>query len=128
MSANQAVVADSSDSFDVTAWQWLRRVLIAYRAPWRCGASCPDLAQRSLRVLRTLLHGLHRSRAGTGQLLTSMTEGFFGLNGIASYIAATSTGMFIGTFVFGIVSDRAGCRPVFTYSLLRYIRVFSDSG
>src|SRR3982074_2101289 len=53
-------------------------------------------------------------------ILTPTTTGFFGLNGVASYIAATFIGLFIGTFVFGFVADKVGRRAVFTYSLLWY--------
>ncbi|SRR5229473_1172001 len=53
-------------------------------------------------------------------ILTATTASFFGLNGIASYIAATFAGLFIGTLVFGSVADRCGRRAVFTYSLLWY--------
>jgi putative MFS transporter len=53
-------------------------------------------------------------------ILTPTTSGFFGLNGVASYIAATFIGLFIGTFVFGFVADKVGRRAVFTYSLLWY--------
>ena len=53
-------------------------------------------------------------------LLTPTTAGFFGVSGIASYIAATFAGLFLGTFAFGFVADRLGRRAVFTYSLLWY--------
>jgi len=53
-------------------------------------------------------------------ILTPTTAGFIGLGGVASYIAATFAGLFIGTFVFGFVADRCGRRAVFTYSLLWY--------
>src|SRR4030081_1549241 len=53
-------------------------------------------------------------------ILAPTTSGFFGLNGVASYIAATFIGLFIGTFVFGFVADKVGRRVVFTYSLLWY--------
>jgi putative MFS transporter len=53
-------------------------------------------------------------------ILTPTTVGFIGLGGVASYIAATFAGLFIGTFVFGFVADKCGRRAVFTYSLLWY--------
>jgi len=56
-------------------------------------------------------------RAG---ILRQTTVEFFGLDGIASYIAATFAGLFVGTFVFGFVADKCGRRAVFTYSLLWY--------
>jgi putative MFS transporter len=57
------------------------------------------------------------TRAG---ILTSTSVGFFGLNGIASYIGATFAGMFVGALLLGFISDRIGRRAVFTYSLLWY--------
>ncbi len=53
-------------------------------------------------------------------ILTPTTESFFGLSGVASYIAATFAGLFIGTFAFGFVADKLGRRAVFTWSLLWY--------
>ena len=53
-------------------------------------------------------------------LLKQTTETFFSLGSMASYIAATFSGLFIGTFVFGFVADKFGRRAVFTYSLLWY--------
>src|SRR5882672_8973900 len=53
-------------------------------------------------------------------ILTPTTAGFFALSGVASYIAATFAGLFIGTFAFGFVADKCGRRAVFTYSLLWY--------
>jgi MFS transporter, putative metabolite:H+ symporter len=53
-------------------------------------------------------------------LLKQSTAGFLGLDGIASYIASTFAGLFIGTLVFGFVADKCGRRAVFTYSLLWY--------
>jgi len=55
-----------------------------------------------------------------GGILRPTTTAFFGLDGIAGYIAATFAGLFVGTFVFGFVADRCGRRAVFTYSLLWY--------
>jgi len=53
-------------------------------------------------------------------ILTPPTESFFGLSGVASYIAATFAGLFVGTFAFGFVADKLGRRAVFTWSLLWY--------
>ncbi|MDN6860236.1 MFS transporter [Pseudomonas sp. CAN2814] len=53
-------------------------------------------------------------------ILTSTTEGFFGMTGAASYIAATFVGMFLGVLLFGQVADRFGRRSVFTCALLGY--------
>src|SRR5437764_9507704 len=43
-----------------------------------------------------------------------------GPNGIAAFIAAMFSGLFIGTALFGFVADRFGRRAIFTYSLLWY--------
>lgn len=53
-------------------------------------------------------------------LLTATTEGFFGMTGVASYIAATFIGLFAGVLIFGSVADRFGRRAIFTYALLLY--------
>lgn len=44
----------------------------------------------------------------------------FGLTGLASFVAATFAGLFIGTLAFGFAADRLGRRTIFTYSLLWY--------
>ena len=53
-------------------------------------------------------------------LLTATTHGLFGTTGIASFIAALFSGLFIGTVACGFLADRFGRRTVFTYSLLWY--------
>jgi putative MFS transporter len=59
--------------------------------------------------------GLVRSR-----IFTVTTAGFFGNNGIASFVAAFFIGLFVGTIVFGFVADRFGRRSIFTASLIWY--------
>src|SRR5271169_6368518 len=41
-------------------------------------------------------------------ILTASTRGLFGTTGIASFIAAMFSGLFIGTALFGFVADRFG--------------------
>ena len=53
-------------------------------------------------------------------ILTPTTPGLFGTTGIAGFIAALFSGLFVGTMAFGFVADRFGRRTVFTYSLLWY--------
>ncbi len=64
-------------------------------------------------------------------LLANVAVGIF--TGPALFVAATFTGLFIGTFVLGFVADRYGRRAIFTYSLLFYcaatlVMAFQDSG
>lgn len=53
-------------------------------------------------------------------LFTSGSATFFGMSGLAAFVAATFTGLFVGTLAFGFTADRFGRRTVFTYSLLWY--------
>lgn len=53
-------------------------------------------------------------------LLRATTDAFFGLQGMAGFIAATFAGLFVGTFGLGWLPDRYGRRAVFTLSLLWY--------
>ena len=47
-----------------------------------------------------------------------MTPGLFGTTGVASFIAALFTGLFIGTLLCGFLADRFGRRPTFVVYLL----------
>ena len=53
-------------------------------------------------------------------IFTATTAGFFGNNGIASFVAAFFIGLFVGTIAFGFVADRFGRRSIFTASLIWY--------
>ena len=53
-------------------------------------------------------------------LLTTTTLGLFGTTGIASFIAALFSGLFIGTIACGFLSDKFGRKAIFTWSLLWY--------
>jgi putative MFS transporter len=55
-----------------------------------------------------------------GGILTSTTPGLFGTSGIAGFVAALFSGLFVGTLLFGFVADRLGRRAIFTVSLLWY--------
>src|SRR5580698_3228426 len=65
-------------------------------------------------------------------ILTSTTVGWFGMTGVASFIASLFSGLFIGTIGCGFLADRFGRRAIFTYSLLWYtaanlIMAFQDT-
>jgi MFS transporter, putative metabolite:H+ symporter len=51
-------------------------------------------------------------------LLGNVTVGIF--TGPALFVAATFTGLFIGTAIFGYAADKYGRRTIFTYSMLWY--------
>lgn len=53
-------------------------------------------------------------------MFTSGSATLFGLSGLATFVAATFAGLFIGTLVFSMAADRFGRRVVFTWSLLCY--------
>jgi MFS transporter, putative metabolite:H+ symporter len=53
-------------------------------------------------------------------VLTAKTAGLFGTTGVASFIAALFTGLFIGTILCGFLADRYGRRAIFTWSLIWY--------
>ena len=53
-------------------------------------------------------------------LLTPTTPGLFGTTGVASFIAALFTGLFIGTILCGFLADKFGRRTIFVASLLWY--------
>src|ERR1700674_5340664 len=53
-------------------------------------------------------------------LCSTTSASFFGLSGLASFVAATFAGLFIGTLAFGFTADRSGRRLIFTFSLLWY--------
>jgi MFS transporter, putative metabolite:H+ symporter len=64
-------------------------------------------------------------------LLTNVKLSIFA--GPALFVAATFTGLFIGTLFFGYVADRYGRRTIFTYSMLWYsaatlVMAFQDTG
>ena len=54
-------------------------------------------------------------------ILTSTTAGLFGTSGVASFIAALFSGLFVGTIACGFLADRFGRRAIFTYALLWYV-------
>ena len=53
-------------------------------------------------------------------VLSATTPGLFGSTGVASFIAALFSGLFVGTIACGFLADRYGRRGIFTVSLLWY--------
>jgi putative MFS transporter len=53
-------------------------------------------------------------------IFSSTSATLFGFHGLASFVAATFAGLFIGTMIFGFAADRFGRRMIFTCSLLWY--------
>jgi len=53
-------------------------------------------------------------------IMVPTTKGFFDIHGFASLIAATFTGMFIGTLLLSPLSDYFGRRTIFTFALVWY--------
>src|SRR5271163_3488115 len=53
-------------------------------------------------------------------IIVATTKGFFDIHGFASLIAATFTGMFIGTLLLSPLSDFFGRRTIFTFALIWY--------
>jgi MFS transporter, putative metabolite:H+ symporter len=53
-------------------------------------------------------------------ILTPTTPGLFGSTGVASFVAAVFSGLFIGTIACGFLADRFGRRAIFAWSLLWY--------
>ncbi len=53
-------------------------------------------------------------------IFSSTSASFFGISGLAGFVAATFAGLFIGTLAFGFTADRSGRRIIFTGSLLWY--------
>jgi MFS transporter, putative metabolite:H+ symporter len=54
------------------------------------------------------------------KILTVTTAHFFGMTGIAAFLAYLFAGLFVGTFACGFLADRFGRRAIFTWSLLFY--------
>jgi putative MFS transporter len=53
-------------------------------------------------------------------LFSGASASFFGFSGLASFVAATFAGLFIGTLIFGFAADMFGRRMIFTMSLVWY--------
>jgi putative MFS transporter len=53
-------------------------------------------------------------------ILSATTPGLFGTSGVASFIAALFSGLFIGTIACGFLADRFGRRAIFMVALIWY--------
>ncbi len=53
-------------------------------------------------------------------MFSSTSASFFGFTGLASFVAATFAGLFIGTSLFSFTADKSGRRVIFTCSLVWY--------
>lgn len=53
-------------------------------------------------------------------VFTATTASFFGVSGLAGFLAALFSGLFIGTIIFSDLVDRFGRRSVFTFSVVWY--------
>jgi MFS transporter, putative metabolite:H+ symporter len=69
----------------------------------------------ALELIATLAPGLFKAK-----IFTATTVSFFGMTGLASFIAALFAGLFVGTIAFSYVADRFGRRSIFAFSLLWY--------
>lgn len=69
----------------------------------------------ALELIATLAPGLFKAK-----IFTATTVSFFGMTGLASFIAALFAGLFVGTIAFSYVADRFGRRAIFAFSLLWY--------
>ncbi len=54
------------------------------------------------------------------KLITPTTTSFFGMTGLAGFLASLFLGLFVGTILFSYIADRFGRRTIFTFSLLWY--------
>jgi putative MFS transporter len=53
-------------------------------------------------------------------IFTPTTVSFFGMTGLASFIAALFLGLFVGTIAVSYIADRLGRRTIFVFALLWY--------
>lgn len=94
------------DRLPMTTTLWMMAALVSL------GGFFDTLA---LELTATVAPGLFRAK-----IVSATTVSFFGMTGLASFIAALFAGMFIGTIAFSYVADRFGRRRIFAFSLLWY--------
>ena len=98
-----------------------RRESIGCRRRARSGErSCCSASACSSSSTTCFSPAISRLRLVKSGLLTPTTPGLFGTTGVASFIAALFTGLFIGTILCGFLADKFGRRTIFAASLLWY--------
>jgi MFS transporter, putative metabolite:H+ symporter len=112
MSATTLAVAPAAeitarlDRLPMTRTIWVMTLLVALGGFFDAYA---------LGLIGALGPGLLKAR-----IFTATTVSFFGVTGLASFIAALFAGLFVGTIAFSYVADRFGRRSIFAFSLLWY--------
>ncbi len=101
-----AIITARLDRLPVTAVTWRMILLIAL-------GSCFE--GYDIAFTAYVAPGLYAAK-----IFTPTTVSFFGMTGLASFIAALFSGMFIGTIAFSYVADKYGRRTIFTFALLWY--------
>lgn len=101
-----ALITARLDRLPMSRYVWRLVLLIAFGGMFEC---------YDLFMTGYVAPGLVRSH-----ILTPTTNGIFGTTGLASFIAAFFTGLFIGTLLLSQLADRLGRRRVFTLALLWY--------
>ncbi len=94
------------DRLPMTRTLWIMALLICF------GGFFDSYA---LAMIGALGPGLIRAK-----ILTATTVSFFGMTGLASFIAALFAGLFVGSLVFSHVADRFGRRTIFAYAMVWY--------
>jgi len=105
-SASSAVIAARLDRLPATRSVWIRVILLSLGGFFEF---------YDMFFTGYIGPGLVRSH-----ILTPTSGTFFGSTGLASFVAAMFSGLFLGTSIFSFLADRLGRRAVFTYSLLWY--------
>ncbi|HEY3910851.1 MAG TPA: hypothetical protein VGM07_13295 [Stellaceae bacterium] len=92
------------DRLPMTHTMWTMALLVSF------GGFFDALA---LELVATLAPGLFKAK-----IFTATTVSFFGMTGLASFIASLFAGMFVGALVFSQIADRFGRRSIFGFALL----------
>jgi len=101
-----AIITARLDRLPVTAVTWRMVILLAL-------GGCFEIYDIGFTAY--VAPGLYAAK-----IFTPTTVSFFGMTGLASFIAAFFAGMFLGTIGFSFVADKYGRRTIFTFALLWY--------